>query len=118
MEVNATLLVQLANFFVTYAFLRRFFFREALESLRTRKERIELAQDMVKQKKENLLAEQKHIHAILTNFQNQFFTHYKLPVLQLPTTLVHISYRPDTAEIAKLVKKTTNFLVTQVPHVD
>ena len=74
MEVNATFLVQLVHFCITYWALHRFLFKKTLGRIAERKKKQHGLELLIVEKKQSLLIQQKKQHDALAEFQQQYFS--------------------------------------------
>jgi len=117
MHINATFLVQIINFLITYAALNTLLFKPVIASLQEKKKKREELENSIKQEEKKLLALEKEKTNKITIFQA------KIKKLYPFTSPLHYKQPPELPPIKKehidtniLQKEVTNLLIKKVPH--
>jgi len=117
MDINATFLVQIINFFVIYKVLTVFFFKPIIASLEEKKAKKESLEKSIKEKEEVLVSLEKQKKEEIKVFQEHVKTEYPFispTETDKPVEMeVKIKKEADTKE---LKNKVVDLLVSKVPH--
>ncbi len=116
MYINVTLFIQVINLFITYWFLKRFFYAPFLASIEKKKEYKTTLQSFLSNEQETLnLLEQKKIDT-LVDFQNFVANHYQIEDRQEKVILDIDIQERTPQEVEKMVGLAQQVLVKKVTH--
>ena len=117
MHINATFLIQIINFLLTYTVLDKLLFKPALASIKEKKVKQKTLEASIQKEEEKLLELEKDKDDKIAAFQVRVQEQYPF------ISPLHYKKAPELAQIEKeiidtkvLQKQITEFLVKKVPH--
>lgn len=116
MQINATFIVQLINFFITYHVLNFLVFKPIIASLHHKEKEEKKINDSIAHEEEILLSLEKEKSQAMRTFQTQ--TKEKYPYVSLVEKEKEEEFKIPKTEIDQtaLEKQVTDFLIEKVPH--
>jgi len=114
-EINATVFIQIFNFWVTYFILNKILFRPTVELFdRRKKARAKLHQEL-KEKELQLKEQTAQKQADLEGFRIFLRDEYKTPQAQVPKMPSEIVYQRDSKQVEDCIKACISLLTEKVP---
>lgn len=117
MHINATFLVQIINFVVTYHILNCFLFKPVIASLKEKREKRDGLEHAIQTEEEKLLALEKEKTEKIVAFQTHVKESYpfiSLAAIEKPSEITRVI--PEKIDTDQLKKEVTQLLVEKVPH--
>lgn len=116
MQINATTLVQICNFWITYFFLQKFIFKPIVTMLLQKEAFRKASRDDLKYKETALLQLQEKKLRQITDFRKQIAQTYQFTPHQVPEIPSGVIYQPNEEKISELTNTITDLLTEKVPH--
>ena len=117
MHINATFLIQIINFIITYYVLNRFLFRPIIASLKRKHDNKTALTTSIEKEETNIIALEKEKYEAVISFQRNMKKKfpYISPIIEdKPVEVVSdVEVKIDTKALQKEV---ANFLIEKVPH--
>jgi hypothetical protein len=116
MHINATFLIQIINFIITYYVLNTFLFKPIIKSLKRKQEKETALKTSIEKEEENILTLEKKKHEKVLSFQRKMKKEfpYIAPVTPDKPIDIEVDITKATPDKA-LQKEVTNLLVKRVP---
>jgi len=117
MHINATFLVQIINFLISYYVLNRFLFKPVIASIRKKQETETALKASIEKEENDIIALKKEKYESIISFQRKM--RKKFPYISKTIQDKPIDVAPEIArpKNPKLQKEVTDFLVKRVPDV-
>lgn len=116
MQVNATTLVQICNFWITYFFLQKIFFKPAITRLLQKEALKKALRDDLKYKETAILQLQEKKNRHVIDFKKLVEKNYRFSPHSVPDIPSGVTYLPTEEEICKLHDTIAETLTKKVPH--
>jgi F0F1-type ATP synthase membrane subunit b/b' len=123
MHINATFLIQIINFVVTYYILNRFLFKPIIASIKRKHEKEIGLKKSIKKEENKIVTLEKEKHEVVLSFQRNMKKKfpYISPIIQDKPVDVEAEKAFALLTQEKIDKKTlqkevTKFLIERVPH--
>lgn len=116
MQVNATTLIQILNFWITYFFLKNFFFKPIVRVLLQKDALRKALRDDLKYKETALYHLQEKKTRQTVDFKEQIKKNYQFQPFQPSDIPCSRAYQQTEEEINALTNATKELLIKKVPH--
>lgn len=116
MQLNITFVVQILNFWLTYSFLKRLFFRPLVTHIFRKEKARQTLVEGLKEKERLLIHIQEQKKKDLEEFRDRLKTQYQPVTAQfydIPSELVQ---SPDQQNLESLVDTTREILIKEAEH--
>lgn len=116
MQVNATTLIQILNFWITYFFLKKFFFKPIVRVLLQKDALRKALRDDLKYKETALFHLQEKKTRQTVDFKDQIKKNYQFEPFQPSDIPCSTAYHQTEEELNALTDATKELLIKKVPH--
>ncbi len=116
MQVNATTLIQILNFWITYFFLKKFFFRPIIRVLLQKDALRKALRDDLRYKEKALFHLQEKKNRQTVDFKEQIKKNYQFQPFQPSDIPCNPTHLQTDEEIKRLTNATKELLIKKVPH--
>lgn len=116
MQINATFLVQIVNFWISYAMLHKFFFKPFVRFIEKKSTAKRTLLENLKAKELSLAQLQEDKKRHLEDFRAHLKAQYQPPIPTLEKIPTPPTFIKDSAEIAAITKTATEILIEKAPH--
>lgn len=116
MHINATCIIQIINFWISYAMLHKLLLKPFVRLIYQKKAARETLINGLKNKEHQLLQLQEEKKQHLESFRNYVQTHYTPKVAKIEAIPGEVFYTPDQHTIENLITHEKNLLFQRVPE--
>lgn len=116
MQINATFIIQIVNFWIMYVVLHKIILKPSVKLIASKMAAKKTMIDALKDKELLLLRLQDEKKKHLSDFKTYMKTAYQLPTPQVHEIMERPACKPNPEELERLVKTTKDLLIEKAGH--
>ena len=116
MNLNATFIVQIINFWITYFFLKKLLLKPLVVALNRREKTRQQILDILKQKELLLKQKVEEKNKTLLDFQRSLKKKYAVIPFEYPEIPLEITYHRNKVDIDNLILISKDTLIKKAPY--